>query len=51
MEILYLSTGGILGITLGFIIAFFIIKSANKNKEKEILKKAELDAENIKKTK
>ena len=51
MEILYISLGAILGATIGFVIGYFIIKTAQKNKEKEILRKAELDAENIKKDK
>jgi len=51
MEILYISIGAILGATIGFVIGYFIIKTAQKNKEKEILRKAELDAENIKKDK
>ena len=51
MEILYISIGAILGAIIGFVIGYFIIKKTQKNKEKEILRKAELDAENIKKDK
>lgn len=51
MEILYISTGTIFGAIIGFVIGYFIIKKNQKNNEKEILRKAELDAENIKKDK
>ena len=51
MEILYISSGAILCVIIGFVIGYFIIKKIQKNKEKEILRKAELDAENIKKDK
>ena len=51
MEILYILIGTILGTIIGFVIGYFIIKKTQKSKEKEILRKAKLDAENIKKDK
>jgi ribonucrease Y len=51
MEKLYILIGTTVGGIIGFILSYFVIKIAQKNKEKEILRKAELDAENIKKDK
>ena len=51
MDIISISIGLILGAFLGSVLAYFIIKKLHHSKEKEIIEKAQIQAENIKKDK